>query len=351
MLASSCWLPQSPSLHGPFHSQFRMKEDPFCFYTLLILSNTQTNRQTKNTGHKESRWWSSILKKYNISFHCYADDTQLYMPLKPTNPKAVSKLIECLEDIKAWMSLNFLSLNENKTEILLCKPSKACKNDFDLGPLRPHVKDSVRNLGVIFDSDFKMDEQIISVVKSSFFHLRLLSKVKPFLSPRNLETAIHTFITSRLDYCNALYAGLGSLSRLQLVQNAAAWFLTRTRKREHITPVLKALHWLPVRFRIHFKILLFVFKSLKQLAPSYIADFLHHHTPLRSLRSSDQLLLTIPPSRLKSRGDRAFAVLGPKLWNELPLHVRLAPSVPIFKSRLKTHLFSLTLYEWCDYSV
>lgn len=156
------------------------------------------------------------------------------------------------------------------------------------------------------------------------------------MSPSNLETAIHAFITSRLDYCNVLFAGLScsSLSRLQLVQNTAARFLTRTRKREHITPVLRPLHWLPVRFRIHFKILLFVFKSLKQLGPSNIADLLHHHTPLRSPRSSDQLLLTVPPSRLKSRGDRAFAVIGPKLWNELPLHVRLAPSVPIFKSRL-----------------
>ena len=106
------------------------------------------------------------------------------------------------------------------------------------------------------------------MVKASFFHLRLLAKVKPYLRPwldqLNLEKVIHAFITSRLDYCNSLYVGIdqAELNRLQLVQNAAAHFLTGTKKREHITPVLSSLHWLPVRYRVDFKIILFVFKSL-----------------------------------------------------------------------------------------
>ena len=70
---------------------------------------------------------------------------------------------------------------------------------------------------------------------------------------------IHAFITTHLDYCNALYVGVNqsSLSRLQLVQNAAARLLTKTRKQEHISPVLAALHWLPVHFRINFKLLMY----------------------------------------------------------------------------------------------
>lgn len=89
---------------------------------------------------------------------------------------------------------------------------------------------------------------------------------------KDLQTVIHAFITSRLDYCNSLYFGLpkSSLDRLQLVQNAAARLLTGTRKREHITPVLASLHWLPVKFRIDFKILLYVFKALHGCAPQYI---------------------------------------------------------------------------------
>ena len=91
-----------------------------------------------------------------------------------------------------------------------------------------------------------------------------------------MEKNIHAFITTRLDYCNALYLGVSQsgLQRLQLVQNAAARLLTGTRRRDHITPVLSTLHWLPVRFRITFKVLLFVFKFRHGLAPSYISELL-----------------------------------------------------------------------------
>ena len=181
------------------------------------------------------------------------------------------------------------------------------------------------------------------VVKSSFYQLRVVSKAKPFLSFKNFERVIHAFISSRLDYCNALYAGLSasSLSRLQLVQNAAARLLTKTRRREHITPVLAALHWLPIRYRVDFKILLFVFKALHGLAPSYLSDLLNVNAPSRSLRSVEQALLIVPRSRLKTRGDRAFAVMGPKLWNDLPLYIRLSPSLAAFKTHLKTHFYAL----------
>ena len=150
-------------------------------------------------------------------------------------------------------------------------------------------------------------------------------------------------MTSILDYCNSLYIGINqvSISRLQLVQNAAARLLTGTRKREHITPVLASLHWLPVRYRIEFKTLLFVFKCLNGLAPIYLSELLEPYAPTRALRSADQLLLVVPKAKLKLRGNRAFAVAAPKLWNELPLHIRQSPTLQVFKSRLKTYHFSL----------
>ena len=109
----------------------------------------------------------------------------------------------------------------------------------------------------------------------------------------------------------------------------------------YITPVLASLHWLPIRFRVDFKLLLFVFKSLHGLAPPYLADLIQPHRPARALRSADQLLLEARRARLKTRGDRAFAVVGPNLWNALPLSVRAADSIECFKSRLKAHLFSI----------
>ena len=187
----------------------------------------------------------------------------------------------------------------------------------------------IKSLGVTFDSDFKFDRQIGYVVKSAFFQLRLLARVKPYLSPSDLEKVIHALISTRLDYCNSLYVGLDqrSLRRLQLVQNAAARLLTGTKKREHISPVLASLHWLPVRFRIDFKILMFVFKILI-------------HRPTRALRSANESYLNVPQCRLKTKGDRSFAVAAPKLWNSLPLHIRASETLDTFKSSLKTHFFS-----------
>ena len=107
---------------------------------------------------------------------------------------------------------------------------------------------------------------------------------------------VHAFISSRLDYCNTLYAGLTKqmLNKLKLIQNAAARIVTRTSKCNHITPVLKSLHWLPVKQRTEFKILLLVYKSLNGLAPPYISDLIYFYDPVRCLRSSSKCLLTTP---------------------------------------------------------
>ena len=210
-----------------------------------------------------------------------------------------------------------------------------------LGPLADKNRPFIKSLGVTFDSGFTFERLVGSVVKGSFFHLRLVAKLKPYLPHKDLETVIHAFITSRLDYCNALYVGLGQrqMRRLQLVQNSAARLLTGTKKRDHITPVLVSLHWLPVRFRIDFKILMFVFKALHGKAPNYLSELVHVRTTSRALRSSSEVILDVPRSRLKTKGDRSFAVAGPKLWNSLPVHIRGAQSLGIFKSLLKTYLF------------
>ncbi len=165
----------------------------------------------------------------------------------------------------------------------------------------------------MFDSALTFDKQVNAVVKSSFFQLRL------FLTCAEFERVIHAFISSRLDYCNSMYIGINQsyMNRLQTVQNAAARLLTGTRKYEHITPVLLSLRWLPVHFKIEFKNVFFVFKVLNGLAPLYLSDLLSLRSPGRCLRSSNQKLLLVPRSRLKKKGDRAFAIAGAKLWNSL----------------------------------
>ncbi len=128
------------------------------------------------------------------------------------------------------MSNNFLQLNNDKTEVILFGPSKT-RNSV-AGNLTPYIKSHVKNLVVIFDSELCLEKQISSVIKNRYYQLRIISRLKSSLSFQDLEIVIHAFITSRLDYCNSLYVGLpqSSLSRLQMVQNAAARLLTGHQK-------------------------------------------------------------------------------------------------------------------------
>ena len=121
---------------------------------------------------------------------------------------------------------------------------------------------------------------------------------------------------------NSLFTCLNksSIDKLQLVHNAAARLLTRSKKSCHITPILASLHWLPIQYRIHFKVLTFTFKALHGQAPAYITELIHPYTNNRSLRSADQHLLVVPRTKLKTKGDRAFE--APRLWNALPLALR-----------------------------
>ena len=152
---------------------------------------------------------------------------------------------------------------------------------------------------------------------------------------------VHTFVTCRLDNCNSLPYGLPKylIHRLQLVQNCAARLVLCGRKYEHITPLLKELHWLPVEQRIVFKILLLTFKAVYNLGPNYICDLLQTYKPVRSLLPSSMNMLVIPRSRLKFYVQRAFSVCAPTLWNKLPEHIKCSSNLSTFKSSLKPHLY------------
>ncbi len=114
----------------------------------------------------------------------------------------------------------------------------------------------------------------------------------------------------------------------------------RSRKYDHITPILQSLHWLPIKFRISYKILLLAYKALNDLAPAYLTNLLSRYNPTRSLRSQNSGLLVVPRIAKSTKGGRTLSYLAPKLWNSLPDNVRGSDTLSLFKSRLKTHLFS-----------
>ena len=201
--------------------------------------------------------------------------------------------------------------------------------------------DTVRNLGAVFDNTMNSEPFVNSKCKGALHALRNISRVRRSLTADATKTLIQAYVISRLDYCNSLLYGIPAslMQRLQRVQNYAARVTAMAPKRDHVTPVLYKLHWLPIHQRVDFKMMLYVYKSQNGLAPAYLRDLLHAYTPSRKLRSADKSFLHQPHYRTKSYGGRAFAVAAPKMWNELPLEVRLSDSLDIFKKKLKTYLF------------
>ena len=189
-----------------------------------------------------------------------------------------------------------------------------------------------------------MSDHVTAVCRSAYYQLRQLRTIVRSLSDDAAKTLVQAFISCRLDYCNALLCGIsdGLVQRLQSVQNAAARLVTGAGRREHITPVLRQLHWLPVRQRIDFKVMVLVYKSLHRLAPPYLSDDCQFVTDVgrRHLRSADVHTCTVP--RTQSRlGDRSFGVAGPRLWNSLPVELRQQDiCLNEFKRLLKTFLLA-----------
>ena len=186
-----------------------------------------------------------------------------------------------------------------------------------------------------------MEDHITSVCRTSYFHLRNIGAIRQYLDSDTAAQIIHAFVTSRLDYCNALLYKLPDylLLRLKKVQNTAVRIIARYNITDSITPHLKTLHWLPVSLRIEFKLLLLTYKIMTGLAPPYLCELLSLRELPRELRSSSDINLLVPRSRTTSYGDRAFSVAAPQLWNKLPSDIREAPTLAMFKSKLKTHLF------------
>ena len=248
------------------------------------------------------------------------------------------------------MSHNFLCLNDDKTEFMRFS-TRSTGDQTDIHSVRVGdadipVRFEARNLGVILDSTLSMKANVSAVCRSVRFHLRRIGLIRKYLTKSATEQLVHALISSRLDYCNSLYIGINTtqIQRLQRLQNSAARVVTRTRPTDHITPVLRALHWLPVPQRIEFKVLILTFKALHGLAPAYLCDLVEWHAPGREgLRSSNLYQAQRKGGRgFKVRtGDWAFEIRAPALWNSLPHVIRATSTLDTFKLRVKTHLFKI----------
>lgn len=286
-----------------------------------------------------------ILSEDPFGYHLYADDTQVYISFPPTQyQSAIQKLSNKLNEVYMWLNNNKLTVNPSKTEFLIIGTKQQCDKietpniTFCNSTIVPST--CIRNLGVLFDSHLTFSQQISKVCQTSFFQIRLFRTIRPYL---NVNTAIclaNALVSSRLDFCNILYHGLPQykIDKLQMVQNALVRAIfPEVKFRDHITPVLNKLHWLPIFKRINFKLNVTTYKTLKNHQPKYLHELLKP-LPHSNRRSSSRNLLMQPFVKLET-GRRAFEFAAPKQWNYLPQEIRDTNTVHSFRRLLKAFLF------------
>ena len=207
--------------------------------------------------------------KYKLGFHQYADDTQIYGPCNNEGTEKLQiRLSECVDEIAFWMGANCLKLNSEKTEVIWFFSRRTLKiiSNFSVRVIESKFfpSKSVRSLGIFMDRDFKMSTQISKTIQMCFTSLRQKRSLKGCLRMDSLKTLASALVLSRIDYGNMASVSLPevAMQSLQSIINTTARLIIGVKKYNHITPVLKELHWLKIYERIEYKIAQQMYKCL-----------------------------------------------------------------------------------------
>ena len=203
--------------------------------------------------------------------------------------------------------------------------------------------DKIRLLGAWLDCNLNFKHHINMKCRTAILNIQKLKHIINLLTPEAARLIVHGMITSHIDYANALYYGLpeNSIVKLQRVQNMAVKVILGKRKSDSSRDCLIALHWLPVRERIEYKILILVYKCIVGEAPADLMDMIQERDMhLEGWRSNrDHKSLVVPRTRRHTFASRSFSAVGPTLWNSLPNTIKQSNTLEVFKTKLKTHLF------------
>ena len=292
------------------------------------------------------------MSDHAISHQQFADDTQMYITVSvATALSNISRVEDCLRDLYAWFCCNGLVLNSDKSECILLGTVQRARTlppfmHINVAGLCVPVSQTIKTLGITFDSHLTFNAHIQSLTKACYFHIRALRHIRSCITLETAKSFAHAIVSSRLDYGNSLLTGISDLNmhKLQRVQTTLARVvLASPYSRKTSAESLRQLHWLPIRQRINFKIATLTYKILNSGEPGYLRNLLSFYVPARTLRSMDSCFL-VEPRVTSTIGSRVFRSAAPKLWNKLPVDVRFATSVTTFRSRLKTHLFCQPWY-------
>ena len=258
----------------------------------------------------------------------------------------MTQLENCTASVHAWLQINGLQLNPTKSAVIQFTATRGRDRVDDVTSLQVSnaaIKPSstIKSLGVTLDRKLSFDAHVTNVCRLCYCHIRALRHVRESLPYDVARTVACSIIGSRLDYCNSLLAGTSksNLVKLQRVQNTLAHtrVINRQVKSDHITPVLKELHWLPIENRVTFKLATLAYNIKSTGQPVYLRELLSDYEPVRTLRSSSRRLLTVNVANtvLATRGFRHSAV---SVWNSLPDSIRNSTNIHIFKRNVK-HIY------------
>ena len=292
----------------------------------------------------------SIVENCKIEIHSYADDIQLYLPFSSNNyENAILNLNTCLNHIKTWMENNCLKLNPEKTRLKIFGSNSTVERFslyYNANLIKP--TDQINVLGVCMNKNMKVVPFVSKKVQVCNFHIRNLYNIRKCLPFKSRVTLVTNLIISNLDYCNCLLicANKKEIRPLELCLNKAIRFIFGINRRTHLTAYKKALHILPVVFRIKFKACLVAFKIFNNFAPNYLTKIfpLFQHTETtKNLREGvcrDEMMFKV---EIQKR-DTIYSKIKSE-WNKLPLNLRQNENLNSFKIGLKTYLFNQAFEE------
>ena len=274
-----------------------------------------------------------IALQHGFYIHGYADDLQVYQHCLPSDMNTLNlRFIDCMEKIQSWMSSNRLRLNTSKTEVIWLGSSRRLANlsppPMVLGGHTILLSSSVRSLGVVIDSAVTFSSHVSRLVSSCYYQLRQLRSIRKSLTVDSCHALVRALILSRMDYCNGLLSGISKtlLGQLDGVLRASARLILQRQRTDHITTAMREqLHWLDASARIKYKLCVFAFRCINDLAPRYLARLctpvasLSGRAGLRSAVSGD---LLVPKHKTATIGPRAFAISCPMAWNSLSPELR-----------------------------
>ena len=285
----------------------------------------------------------AIIDRHGLSYHAYADDTVVYTAVTPGVDDMTKRqeLEKCLMEVAQWLAHNKLRFNADKTDFIVFSNKPPQQYSINVCGAKIVSSPYVKCLGVQLDSQLNMAKYVSSVCQSGYAFLKNMGRIKTALDIKSRCTLYHSFVISRIDYCNGLLNGVAKylLIKLQRLQNAAARIVTGSSRHCDAHQLLINLHWLPVQHRITYKILYFVFRCFIHQAPGYLIDLLKTTSHGRCLRSTTSNSNYIPSRCHRRIGMCRFSVAGPNLWNALTNDVKSSISIASFKAQLKTYLF------------